>query len=395
MIVGSSILHLFKYGSYLSNMHDDEVFITPLISSERKNNYKDKLFDVLEWKNKKLNIFPIYLNMPNNNLYNLFNPTILFKDFFSILMLLKRVKPNKIICMYILDAYPFILLRSLFKYSISIFAIGGDVNLHEGFVYRLLRTFICRNSDLIFAVSHDLKNKLKRESGSNAIVIPTGIDPSVFQPINSATRFRINWGLEKEDFIILTVCNLIKSKGIDVIIKSLDFLKDTENRAKLLIAGDGPEKSHLEELVKRLKLGEKVFFLGHRSRTELVQLYNLSNIFILASYSEGLPSSLLEAMACGCICISTNVGDVSKAIIPGLTGFLINPGDAVELADQILHTKQLSKEELHYFSNNARKTVLENYDLRILISKIINLISVKRSRARETKEYSNKNACAY
>jgi len=366
-------------------MHDDEVFITPLISSERKNKYKDRFVDALEWENKKLNVFPIYLKMPNNDLRNLFNPIILIKDFFSILMLLKRVKPNKIICMYILDAYPFIILRSLFKYSISIFVIGGDVNLHEGFVYRLLRTFICRNSNLIFAISHELKNKLKRESGSNAIVIPTGIDPSIFKPIKSVTGFRVNWGLEKEDFVILTVCNLIRSKGVDIIIKSLDFFKDTEKRVKLLIAGDGSEKPQLEELVKRLNLGKKVIFLGHRSRTELVQLYNLSNIFVIASYSEGLPSSLLEAMACGCICISTNVGDVSKAIIAGLTGFLISPGDSRELADKILNIRQLTKQELNYISNNARKIVIENYDIRFLSKKMINAISDLNSFVVETK----------
>ena len=212
-------------------------------------------------------------------------------------------------------------------------------------------------------------------SNCEVVVIPLGIDPSFFKPLNLKKTLRQKWGIKQEDIIILTVCSLNKHKGVDVLIKSLALLNRIQKMdVMLLIAGDGPEKFTLEKLSQKLGLQKNIFFLGFRNRSELLELYNLADIFVLSSYSEGLPRVLAEAMACGCVSISTSVGDVSKIIVNGHDGFTVEPGNPVDLAKQISKVLSLTQEEIIFIKNNARSKVLNKLDQKKLSKKMKKLV---------------------
>ena len=100
-------------------------------------------------------------------------------------------------------------------------------------------------------------------------------------------------------------------------------------------------------------------------------MYNLADLFILPSFSEGLPVTLLEAMACGCIPITTDVGDIREVVSDGFNGFIIKTIEPEKIAEKIIKAMSLSEEELIVIRNRAVSTVSDRYDSRNIVKKII------------------------
>ena len=100
----------------------------------------------------------------------------------------------------------------------------------------------------------------------------------------------MKWKLGKDDVVVLTVCNLVKHKGVHVLIEALGDLQKRmpSSRIRLLVVGEGPEERNLKKQSSDLGLSENTLFLGSRTRNELLELYNIADLFVLASYSEGL-----------------------------------------------------------------------------------------------------------
>ena len=114
-----------------------------------------------------------------------------------------------------------------------------------------------------------------------------------------------------------------------------------------------------------------VSFLGFKSRDELLELYNLADIFALASYSEGLPRALIEAMASGCIPIVTNVGDAGAVVKDGFNGFLVSPGNHIEFSERFKEVLAFSEERIKLIRSRARHTVIDDFDSKKLTEKMI------------------------
>lgn len=368
------------YGKYFSSPGHDFLIcpLIPQISISKWEKYIKNEQSAQLKQYKKTNIFPIILKNPDSRFRNLLNPFILWKDFVSIFSLLNRIRPDVIICVYVLAAYPLVILKNLFNYLLCVRATGGDINLKRGLTDRMVRKFIYLGCDLFFATSHELKDKIEREHNCNVTVIPTGADSSFFKPLDSRETLRRIWGIGQKEKVILTVCRLDENKGVDVVIKAFSLLKRRQQRdAKLLIVGDGPERASLKKLASKLQIQQRTIFFGSRSRQELLELYNLTDIFVLASYSEGTPRVLVEAMACECISISTNVGDVPRIIHNGFNGFTMKKGDPANLAEKINEVLSLPEDEISLIKSRARCTVIKNFDQRKLAQKMIEVIISK------------------
>src|SRR5205085_4555838 len=104
--------------------------------------------------------------------------------------------------------------------------------------------------------------------------------------------------------------------------------------ARLVLVGEGPEEPGIRALVGQLGLGEQVLFLGLRH--DVARLLRAADLFLLTSISEGIPLTLIEAMAAGLPVVSTRVGGVGEVVEDGLTGLLAPSGDDGELADHLL-----------------------------------------------------------
>src|SRR5699024_2794476 len=116
------------------------------------------------------------------------------------------------------------------------------------------------------------------------------------------------------------VRHLVALKGVDITIKALAEVPG----ATLVVAGDGPEKAALQQLAVRLKVADRVRFLGPVAHDDLCRYYNAADAMVLASSREGMPNVVLESLACGTPVIATSVGGIPELITCDEAGRLMH-----------------------------------------------------------------------
>jgi glycosyltransferase involved in cell wall biosynthesis len=129
--------------------------------------------------------------------------------------------------------------------------------------------------------------------------------------------------------VVLTLARLDRQKGLPVLLEAASRVPE----ARFLVAGEGPERPMLEAEIRRLELGGRVTLLGHRD--DVPRLLADCDLFVLPSLYEGLPVSVLEAMAAGRPVVATAIGGTDEAVVDGETGLLVAPGNAEALAKKI------------------------------------------------------------
>lgn len=155
--------------------------------------------------------------------------------------------------------------------------------------------------------------------------VPNGLDLGRFRPDGP----RAVLGLAGEGPVIGTVAALRAEKNIARLVEAFALLRGQGAPARLVVAGDGPERAGLEALAARLGVAEAVLFAGHRP--DPAALYRAFDIFALSSDTEQMPFSVLEAMASGLPVAATDVGDVS-AMVASENAPLVVPKEAAALA---------------------------------------------------------------
>lgn len=159
------------------------------------------------------------------------------------------------------------------------------------------------------------------------------------------------------DRTITTVCRLVPWKGVERLIQAVAKL---DNNVRLVIAGEGPERSHLEQLSTRLGLSDRVLFLGQISKSQVGAVLQASDIFVLNSTYEGLPHVVLEAMAAKVPVIATDVGGTSEVVRSDYTGILIPSKDndaLISSLNRLLH----SPEQGRQLADNGRKLIEQTF----------------------------------
>ncbi len=150
------------------------------------------------------------------------------------------------------------------------------------------------------------------------------------------TELRQRCGLTADEFVIGTVGRLSPEKGHSYLLDAFVRLLDEIPQARLLLVGDGKERTTLARRIATLGLERRISLLGELPREEVMNLYPLMDVFVLPSLHEQFPGSLLEAMAHRRPVIATSVGGIPEILDHGATGFLVPPRDAVSLAETIL-----------------------------------------------------------
>ncbi len=195
----------------------------------------------------------------------------------------------------------------------------------------------------ITSISKATKNalvKYENFSGKRIQVIYNGIDGSRFE-MQQRGKLRQNLGIDHESFILGTVARLDPIKNHDMMIKAFKIIHDQFPQTTLIIVGDGIERQRLESLILSLKMNGSVIITGFRHDTP--QFYELMDLFLLTSFSEGTAMTLLEAMASGKSCIATDVGGNPEIILNKSTGFIIPNDDKHELAEKVIQLMQDSQ----------------------------------------------------
>jgi len=217
----------------------------------------------------------------------------------------------------------------------------------------------CRSQMMLFSDTEDW-HKLK--------IVHCGVDVSQYpfaQPkLEASSETAVK---------LLYVGRLAAEKGVPVLLRSLIALKNEGYSFHLTLLGDGPERAALETEVNTHGLTKMVHFGGFASQEKVRDTLLDSDVFILPSFAEGVPVSLMEAMACGVPVIGTNVGGVTELIEHGISGMVVAPSDEVALKNAILcYIKHPELRESVRLA--ARNTVESNFNIKAEVDKLEHLI---------------------
>ena len=227
--------------------------------------------------------------------------------------------------------------------------------------------FSIEESDGVTAVSRFLKEKTitNYHIDKEIEVIHNFIDTKTYKPQPNEI-FRKHIAPEGEK-ILVHVSNFRKVKRVSDTILILEQVKK-ELPCKLLLVGDGPDRSDCERLARELNLQEDVKFLGKQDN--LPEILSASDLFLMPSQSESFGLSALEAMSCGVPVVSSSVGGLPELILQNETGFIAEFGDVDRMAKYTIDLLKNDRKR-KIFSKNSRNRAIKNFETNLLIPKYI------------------------
>ena len=194
------------------------------------------------------------------------------------------------------------------------------------FLYELT---ILKSANFIFPVTKELFELTEKRNINNKFLSPNYVDLAKFKEQQSREIDKSNKKIK-----LLFVGRFEEEKGLRLLIKSFKILQEKYDNIELTMAGDGTLREWIEDFIKKYDI-ENVNLLGMVHHDKLPNIYNSADIFVLPSYTEGSPASLIEAMSCGTASIATAVGDSQKIIKNEYNGILIPPGNIKKLIEGI------------------------------------------------------------
>jgi len=243
---------------------------------------------------------------------------------------------------------------------------GKDLD-NQGWFVKLCRKMIVRRANRITVISDYLRKYVSRiRRNVPVVVIPNGVDIDNFCRDFSYGELSVlqdQVGIKPGERVIITISRLVPKNGIGDLIKAAAALSEKRKELvfKLLIVGDGEQKSDLLKLADDLKIGDKVVFIGQINRSDLPKYLKISDVFVRPSLSEGLGNAFLEAMAASVPVVGTPVGGIPDFLKDEETGLFCkvgNPEDIAQKIEKLVFDDALKKKIVE----NALKMVKEKYD---------------------------------
>jgi len=247
--------------------------------------------------------------------------------------------------------------------GISWFSRSRFVNLVMWLYARTLGMMVLKTADQVVLLHEGLVATARRLGIRRFQVHHNGVDLDLFRdlelPADLTTR---------EDEVLITYVGRLESvKGYDLLLGIAAEILERHEKARFLFVGDVSGRSDLVARHQQPRLR----FLGHR--TDVPSLLKASDVFVLASYSEGLPNALMEAMAAGCACVATAVGGVPWLLEHGRAGVIVPPGDRKALGEAV--EKLIVDPQLRTrLGSRARVVIAESYDLSRLSRELASIL---------------------
>jgi glycosyltransferase involved in cell wall biosynthesis len=230
----------------------------------------------------------------------------------------------------------------------------GPTRVLKGFVERLG----LKHATAVIATTPELATRASRLA-RRVELIPNGVDTALFRPPASPPTSKPKR--------ILYVGRLSAEKNLGAVIAATGYVGD----AVAVMVGAGPLRDHL---ATRARLaGVMVDFPGVVDQRRLPEVYASADVFVLASFTEGHPKVLLEAMACGVPCVASDCAGNRSLVTDGQTGLLFDPHEPKHLAaclDRVLKDPALARR----LAETARAEIVARYDLRALVEREIALV---------------------
>lgn len=238
-------------------------------------------------------------------------------------------------------------------------------------IYYPIEKILARYTDSLITINNEdyefAKKKIRLKNNGNVIFI-NGVGVCDIKDVPTK-EIRSELGIREDDFICISVGDLIKRKNYETLIKAINFC--TDDKIKLIVCGEGPRRKKLEKLALKLGVESQVFFLGYRS--DITELLSNSDCYVFSTEQEGLPRSLMEAMVVGLPCIVSDIRGNIDLIKDESGGYIVNALDYKAFARQIeiLSKNREMREKMGLFN----REYIEKYKLEKVIEETVNFYS--------------------
>ena len=199
-------------------------------------------------------------------------------------------------------------------------------------LYYAIDRLCLRRYDAVICVSEDLLETClaHRVPAQRAVLIENAIDVHEYTRRRSIAEAKVRLGFDPDRLLVGAVGRLSAEKNFAGLVAAVGRLIRDGVAFDLAIAGEGPERERLESLIEQFRLAGHVRLLGHRS--DMNDLYEAMDVFVLSSLREGLPNVLLEAMALEVPVVATRIAGIPRVISDGCNGLVVEPGQTEPLA---------------------------------------------------------------
>jgi glycosyltransferase involved in cell wall biosynthesis len=246
---------------------------------------------------------------------------------------------------------------------------GSDIFFADkNFLFRAVAKWILSKSAYVTACSQELYNRAKKINPIiNIELLAWGADPDMFKPIKDRNKIRAKYSWTPEEIIITTLGRFVYKKGFSSLISITKKLSNQKTNLRVVIGGSGPLENELKQQANQLSLNEIITFQGQIPWYEVPEFLGSSDIFVLPSQQDeygnldGLPTVLLEAMACGLPCVANDVGGVSLVIKNKNNGLLIDPNSKRQMVEQLSELIN-DKEKRTHLGHQARLSIINKFN---------------------------------
>lgn len=354
-MTAGNVLHLIDTAGF----YGAEKVVITLLKSMKSTDYAGILGCIREKDNerpaiaeeaRRYNIPVVYFTMARG-----LNPC-------GLRIILHFVKENRIDLVHSHGYKPNIMLGSLFKRTFKIVAtVHGWANRSttaRGKTYEFLDAMALKRFDSVVAVSRGVIESLKirRVDGRKIQLIYNGLEKRCVANNYRTQELRKHYGLPDDAIVIGAVGRLAKVKGQSYLVDAMPYVLEHIENCYLLIAGDGPAVDELDERIGTYNLGERIKLIGYERNID--QFLAAIDLFVMPSLSEGLPISLLEAMAAGKPVIASAVGGIPEVIDGDSSGMLVPAADSHALGNAIVEL--LRNREIMLQMAEINKTIVSN-----------------------------------
>ncbi len=189
-------------------------------------------------------------------------------------------------------------------------------------------------------------------------VIRLGVDPLVLTPPSRP----ISYARRGDTLRLMCTGRMVPAKGHQVLLEAIKLLRDRKVNLQVVMVGGGPELPHLQQYVLDQHLADTVTFTHALSHPETLAQLRRADLFALASFAEGIPVALMEAMSLGLPCVSTYIAGIPELIRNGVDGMLVPPANPVALANalEVVIGDPILRRSL---GASARQRIINQYNL--------------------------------
>ena len=302
--------------------------------------------------------FGIHLRSPHRSFFNLAR----------LFPIVRRYRPDAIIGFL----YPGIMAARILGRAARVPVVISSIRNEREFSRRdaLIRItdFL---TDAVTTMSHKIASDLVRRRVTRQLrmhVVPNIVDTRVFSPESDdcRTMVRRQLAVTDDEFLWLAVSRLAPAKDLPNMLRAFCAMSSRQPQSRLLIAGDGPLRDEIEKQIRQMELSDRVRLLG--MRTDTPSLYRACDAFVMSSAWEGVPTVILEAMACKRPVVATLVGGIDEVVKNGESGLLVSPRDHVALADAMEQMMVVPRRARDQFSQGGYDLVHAEFSLHRIIN---------------------------